>query len=273
MTNGGEVGTSGSERRALLLSLLAFGGVGIAFAIVNSTSVVADRARLGRPVAAWEPWTWELSSVAAFLAIAPAIMWASQRLRPPRASWPAAIGIHLLLTVPASLAHVALMSGLREAVYFVAGDDYRAGGGLLDVVLYEYRKDLITYAAIAFLPHVMSRLLNRPRPTGSEQHIEIRDGSRRFRVAPHEIDWAQAAGNYVELHGHFGSVLHRRTLATLAEELNGHGFARIHRSRIVRLSAVRAIETNASGDFSIKLASGETISGSRRYRSNLDAAP
>jgi DNA-binding LytR/AlgR family response regulator len=102
-----------------------------------------------------------------------------------------------------------------------------------------------------------------------EARIEVRDGSRTIRLAPADIEWAQAAGNYVELHGGFGTLLHRRTLAALELELAPHGFRRVHRSRLVRTSAVQAIETRQSGDFEIVLASGHRIVGSRRFRQGL----
>lgn len=88
-------------------------------------------------------------------------------------------------------------------------------------------------------------------------------------LAPAEIDWARAAGNYVELHGHFGSILDRRTLAALADELAPHGFVRIHRSRIVRTAAIRSLESKPSGDFDVTVGNGEVVGGSRRFRSNL----
>lgn len=273
MTSGDKQGANGvEERRARLAALLAYAPVGLAFAVVNAASEVDDRARMGRPVESWEPWAWELSSCAAFLLIAPLIFRASQRLRPPRLSWPAAGALFALLSVPASLAHVTLMVGLRHAVYGALGDSYSGPGNLAEVLLYEYRKDLITYAALLLLPHVAARLLDSRRGIGAAAkpyRIQVRDGSRTRWLAPGEIDWAQAAGNYVELRGAFGSVLDRRTLAALADELAPHGFARIHRSRIVRASAICTLDSKPSGDFDVTLANGDTVGGSRRYRSNL----
>lgn len=276
MTSGGVGVTNGTERRSRLLAWLIFAGVGLAFAVVNAVSVADERGRIGRPVESWQPWSWELTSLASFLIIAPAIIWLSQRLRPPRLAWPAAVGIHLLLTIPASLLHVAVMTAFRHAIYAALGDTYSGGGSMFDVLLYEYRKDLITYAALALLPHLTARLLIDPqrRPLGTTEHrLVVRDGTRRLRLMPREIDWAQAAGNYVELHGRFGTVLHRETLVAMEKELGPHGFARIHRRRIVRGAAVTAVDTNPSGDFEITLASGVKVSGSRRYRANLELKP
>jgi DNA-binding LytR/AlgR family response regulator len=116
---------------------------------------------------------------------------------------------------------------------------------------------------------LFERLVRTPPAIKERYRIEVRDGSRTRWLDPADVDWAQAAGNYVEIFGAFGTILHRRTLAALAEELKPHGFARIHRSRIVRKAAITATETRSSGDFDVILASGATIGGSRRYRDEL----
>ena len=99
--------------------------------------------------------------------------------------------------------------------------------------------------------------------------LEVRDGNRTIFLAPTDILWAEAAGNYVELHTVAGSLLHRATLASLERELAPNGFVRIHRSRLVRRDAVRAVEANASGDFEAVLGNGARVIGSRRYRDGL----
>ena len=86
--------------------------------------------------------------------------------------------------------------------------------------------------------------------------IEVRDGSRLVMLRPDEIDWVSAAGNYVELHGSFGSELARRTMADIEATLAPHGFVRVHRSRLVRRAAIAAIETRQSGDFDMMMRSG-----------------
>ncbi len=272
MTNGGESVTNGGERRAFLVAWLAFAVVAGLYAAVNAASVIADRASLGRAVPAWEPWSWEMTSFAAWLAVAPFVFAAAARFRPPRLGWLAAAAVHLLLSVLASLAHVGLMVGLRMTIYAAAGSAYRQPGSAMDILVYEYRKDLITYAILVGAFLLVRRLL-APAPgslIGEEGfRIEVRDGSRTAWLAPEDVEWAQAAGNYVELHGRFGSLLHRETLAALEEALAPRGFRRIHRSRIVRSSAVRSIETRPSGDFEVTLESGERLAGSRRFRGRL----
>jgi DNA-binding LytR/AlgR family response regulator len=265
VTNGGA-----GERRRWLYAWLAFFGIGLAFAIVNAASVIDERAALGRPVAAWQPWVWELTSLAAMLLFAPLVFAAAARFRPPRFGVPQALALHLGCSVIFSLAHVGLMLALRKLIYAAAGDTYDFAGPIGDVLVYEYRKDLITYAAAALTFLLIGRALGPTAPEAAQPfRIEVRDGSRTVWLAPEDVEWAQSAGNYVELHGPFGTLLHRETLASLEETLAPRGFRRIHRSRLVRAAAVRSVSTRPSGDFDVSLASGEQIAGSRRFRDRL----
>lgn len=271
MTSGGAAVTNGDERRARRIAWLVFAALGAALAAVDAASIVDERVRIGRPVEAWEPWLWEFSSLAGFLLVAPVVFRMAQRLRPPFLPWPAAFALHILLSGATSLAHVAIMLALRHSAYWVAGDVY-GGDPLPQMLVFEYRKDALTYVGLVLLPHVAARFLKAAPAAAearSEQRIEVRDGSRTVWLAPEDIEWAQAAGNYVELHGAFGSLLHRATLAALEAELEPFGFRRVHRSRIVRAAAVRAIAGRPSGDFEVTLASGETVAGSRRFRDRL----
>jgi DNA-binding LytR/AlgR family response regulator len=271
VTSGGSAGTSGDGWRGWWLPWLLFALVGGINAAINATSVIDDRARLGRPVATWEPWTWEMTSFCAWLMLAPLIFVAAVRLLRSRFGWATMLAAHAALSVLVSLAHVGLMMGARSAIYAALGGAYRFAGPLPELLLYEYRKDVFTYAILAVLATVARRLAApAPAPApGNGFRVEVRDGSRTSWLAPEDIDWAQAAGNYVELHGRFGTRLHRETLASLEAALAPHGFCRIHRSRLVRAAAVAEIATGPSGDFEVTLASGARLAGSRRYRTQL----
>lgn len=272
--NGWRPMTSGGRRiwRGGIVVLVAFVALDT---IVNATSVIDEYRRLGRDVPDWMPWTWEISSAIAWLAAMPLIALAALRLRPPRLSWRATLVAHLALTVPVSLLHVGLMVAMRKAVHALMGDGYRLGADLPAELLYEWRKDAVDYLtmaiAFALLDWVARRLEPPAAMPAAPARLEVRDGSRVTWLAPADILWAEAAGNYVELHTAQGSLLHRITLAALERELAPHGFARIHRSRLVRLAAVRSIATNPSGDFEAVLTNEARIAGSRRYRAALDA--
>lgn len=278
VTSGGDRGMSGKGGNQIWLrdprtiTALAYVGFGLLYMVVNSASLIDQRRALGRPIAQWQAWVLEGTSFAAWLALLPAILLTANRLA-PRPLLLTALG-HAVGCIVASLAHTALMAGLRIAAFMLAGDNYAPIEPWSNRLLFEARKDLITYVSIVVVFAAASRLVARPtviplQPGIEAPLIEVRDGSRVVMLNPREIDWVSSAGNYVELHGSFGSQLARRTMADLEAALTPHGFVRVHRSYLVRRSAIATTETRQSGDFDITLRSGAVINGSRRYRRNL----
>lgn len=278
MTSGGDRGPNGKRGTAVLLrspfaiTALAFAGFGLLYMAVNSVSLIDQRRALGQPIAQWQAWVLEGTSFAAWLALLPAMLLIADRL----ASRPLTLAVlgHASACFVASLAHTAVMGGLRYAAFTVAGEHYAPSEAWPERLLFEARKDVITYVSILSVFLLVRQLVARPKanlpsPIEGSALIEVRDGSRVVMLQPTEIDWVSSAGNYVELHGSFGSQLARRTMADLEAELKPHGFVRIHRSRLVRRAAITSIETKQSGDFDITLRAGAVISGSRRFRQNL----
>jgi len=242
--------------------------------VANAESMIADFAVAGVPETAWHIWLWELSSVAAWITVLPAIWWAVARLRPPRLRWSTALLVLVALSVPASLWHIAVMVGLRKLAYAAEGLPYAFFHRARSELLYEYRKDLVTFVQFASSCWVAIWLLARlpdddaaPAP----RLLEVSDGAVTHRVPIDEIEHIAAAGNYVEIawgQNSLRTLLHRATLESLGRDLGGD-FVRIHRSRLVRHAAIRRIETDRSGDFTVELKSGALLRGSRRYREAL----
>lgn len=251
VTSGWPSGTS-SGRRIWIGGIALLVGFTLLNLVVNAASQIDEYRRLGSPRPAWMPWTWETSSAIGWIAVMPMIAFAALRLRPPRLSWPATLAVQLALTVPVSLAHVGIMVVIRKAVHSLMGDWYRLLPNLSDALLYEWRKDAVNYLAMVVAFAAIDWLARRgdrepTKAAPAPYRIEVRDGTRTIFVAPADLLWAEAAGNYVELHTVDGILLYRSSLSALEHDLAPHGFARVHRSRIVRRGAVRAIDTNASG--------------------------
>ncbi|QIG81373.1 LytTR family DNA-binding domain-containing protein [Stakelama tenebrarum] len=264
-TSGGSRGTSGGWIAAVLFVALT-----AIHLVVNALSQRSDFD--SEP--AHHIWLWEASSALGWCLLAWPIWHAVALLRPPRAGWPAAVGAHLALSVAASAIHVAVMVALRKAVYAGWGETYVFADNLPASLIYEYRKDLLTYVQIAASFGLIRWIAeSRIVPIAREQTapapvLEIADGAVTHRVPVAEIDWAASAGNYVEIGRGERTLLHRSTLTALADRL-GEDFVRIHRGRLVRRAAVARIETDRSGDFTVTLAGGQTLRGSRRYRGGL----
>ncbi len=266
-TNGGIGGMNGAQRRLALGFAAGFAVILIAVTIANATSMLSDFAAAGIRETAAHVWTWQITSVVAWVAVIPAIWWMVAVVRPPRFTWPAIALVVAIGSVPASLSHVGLMIGLRKAIYALNGESYRFAGWIADPWMYEFRKDVGTYLQFAAIVAIVQWLIARAAtaPAGRSPTLAIVDGTVTHHVPVDEIDWITAAGNYVELRWRDRTLLHRATLSAVEERL-GPGFIRIHRGRLVRRAAIRRIETDRSGDFTVTLADGTSLRGSRRYR-------
>jgi two-component system, LytTR family, response regulator len=101
--------------------------------------------------------------------------------------------------------------------------------------------------------------------------IAVRSAGQVAFLKHIEIDWIEAADYYACLHTGAKAHLLRRTLAELDRELDPRLFCRIHRSAIVNLERVRALELNDDSDYRVVLENGTKLRLSRRYRKELQS--
>jgi two-component system LytT family response regulator len=116
---------------------------------------------------------------------------------------------------------------------------------------------------------VLERAKERLRTPGAGQRFLVKNGATLDLVKFSDIDWIEASDYYSTLHAAGRTHLLRRSLADLEALLAQHGFRRIHRSAIVNLERVRALEIRADGEYEVVLASAQRLRMSRRYRKSV----
>jgi len=84
-----------------------------------------------------------------------------------------------------------------------------------------------------------------------------------------DIDWIEAEDYYARLHLGATSLLIRRSLAELEQELDRESFCRIHRSAIVNTNRIRTMKLNSEGEYNVILENGKEVRLSRRYKKQL----
>lgn len=104
---------------------------------------------------------------------------------------------------------------------------------------------------------------------GHLKRFVVKDGARMTFVRVEEVEWIEAAGNYVRLHTPPKALLVRATLKALSGRLDPTRFARVHRTAIVNLDCVSRLESWSHGDYRVFLESGKELTLSRRYRKKL----
>jgi two-component system LytT family response regulator len=109
--------------------------------------------------------------------------------------------------------------------------------------------------------------LRRDQP--KTDRLVVKSGGRLFFLRTDEIDWIEAAGNYVRLHVGTTSHLLRETMNAIEGRLDPEKFFRIHRSRIVNMERIQEMQPWLNGEYAVLLRTGTRLTLSRGYREKL----
>jgi two-component system LytT family response regulator len=102
-----------------------------------------------------------------------------------------------------------------------------------------------------------------------DRRFTIRSGGRVVFLSLDEIDWVEAAANYVNLSVGGQSYRMREAIGRIAQRLDPRQFIRIHRSTIVNVQRIKALEPVNGGEYIVILKDGKELSCSRGYRASL----
>lgn len=250
----------------------------------NSVTTLIDLRRAHPDYPAWEPLVWEYSSNALMVALLPLLLTFDRRYPLRWDSWRHNLPRQLACTVVFSALHVGGMVLLRKLAFAAAGRSYEFGNWPL-YGAYEYLKDVRAYfsllAFIYFYRLLLLRLqgeaslLDAPDEGPPVESVErperflVRKLGKEFLIAANDIEWLEAAGNYVNLHlkGHLYPL--RSTMAAIETRLDPSRFRRVHRSYIINLDQLAQIEPLDTGDAQLLLHNGQRVPCSRKYRNAL----
>jgi len=117
----------------------------------------------------------------------------------------------------------------------------------------------------------LAAIVNDLRPPKARtDRFVVKSGGRIFFVRTGEIDWIEAAGNYVKLHVGNDSHLIRETMNAVEGKLSPDLFVRIHRCHIVNIEQVRELQPWFNGEYVVVLHNGTQLRLSRSYREKLE---
>lgn len=106
-------------------------------------------------------------------------------------------------------------------------------------------------------------------PAGFMTRFTARDGERFVIVRARDVDWIEAAANYVRLHVAARTFQLRSTIGDLEQRLDPAQFVRVHRSGIVNVDRIREIHPDTHGEYQVLLTTGASLRLSRGYRGRL----
>jgi two-component system LytT family response regulator len=118
---------------------------------------------------------------------------------------------------------------------------------------------------------ILSLLETIASPRRSLNRLAVRSAGKTTFVDVADIDWIEAAENYVQLHAGRAEHLVHVTMNTLEKSLDPEMFLRIHRSVIVNVRRIKELQPVMHGEFVITLANGVRLQSGRMYNERLKA--
>ena len=103
----------------------------------------------------------------------------------------------------------------------------------------------------------------------SGPRLAIKDGGTTTWVEQQEIEWIDAAGDYMCVHAGGETHIMRKTMKQLEQDLDCDLLQRIHRSTIVNVKHVKQMQSHINGEYFLTLDCGHIVKLSRTYKDKL----
>ena len=259
----------------------------ILFCVTLNTSLAHNFAGHGTP--GWKALVRALAFCLFWIIFVPLLWLLSKRFPFQRDNWKSALAIHfgVAMVVAVLIVPFRMAVDLIPGVGILSGDVlfkyYAATLPARSVILYGvflaasqaflfYGESLRQAELAAELRDKVARLVE-DQPTKAGEFAEsftLRESGRLFVVPVKQIDWIEAAGNYVSLHVNGRTHLLRETMNALEGKLDPTRFVRVNRSAIVHIDRVQELRTLGAGKLSVVLRPGAEIVLGRAGKQKLE---
>jgi two-component system LytT family response regulator len=164
-------------------------------------------------------------------------------------------------------------SAEAPAIVFVTAHDKHAVRafelGAADYLLKPFDRARVALAIARVRERRAAPISRAPTRPLFAKHFLASSGGKLIVIRAEDIEYLAAADNYVRLGTPDGTPLLRQTLKMMAEQLDPAEFVRVHRSYLVRLSAIFKLAPKVSGDYLLILRGGSRVPMSRNYRDDV----
>ncbi|GJL95765.1 MAG: hypothetical protein DHS20C05_21700 [Hyphococcus sp.] len=253
----------------------------LAFLSVDILSATTEAARNENQHQVSHFAIWQTTSVFIIVCFIPAIAWVTSRATPGQHPWRHVIATHIGASIVFSLIHVALMVALRKTIFLLfLGRTYTFSDNLARDLIYEYRKDVLTYTMVVFFITFGRQLAQQRREIAAAREdakkshrVTLKCGGRSIWLNAQDVHWVKSASNYVEVAANGKTHLARATLTAIERQLTDSGAKaiRVHRSYVINADHIQEVRPTGEGDVKIEMPDGVIVPGSRRYRDKLNA--
>src|SRR5258708_1894165 len=230
--------------------------------LISSTLLFRqDRRSAAPPSPGWRGVAASLSAGYVGGLLAPVVAGRGRRFQVDRANFGRHFFIHLGASLDLALLHVIAAVSLQDVFHVAAGQPFVFSDVLLDdFTLFYHWNVLISWAILAVVhaydyhrdlesrQSALAELERRVARPDVLERVLVEDAGRRGFVRTADIDWVEAAKNYVRLHIGERTYVLRSALAALEERLDARVFRRINRSALVNLDRIKELQPWFHGD-------------------------
>lgn len=236
------------------------------------------------------PFLW-LPTLAEFIVnyytwvfIAVIIYWLGRRYKVRRSNWAKTLPVHFTASVLLGVFHIGIITAmLKLCKYF----EYPSST-FFEIYLYTFLQlfhfEVLMYWVVlglcyGFDHYARNNAWEVSTGNGSENRnqferafickLPVKNNSQTLFLQTDQIDWIEAADNYVNIYAGKRSFLLREKISVLHEKLDPQHFQRIHRSTIVNLSRVEKLRRLEDGHLLVVLRNDKTLRVSRGWQQQL----
>ena len=209
----------------------------------------------------------QVSSAIAVLIMVPFLVHWMKLLPATLAAWPRLVIGHTVGCIFFAFGHYILMVAMRIFWYAINDRSYVWREPFVNNLIVEFQKDIKVYLGFVVLVSAYQyyRRTKSVDPQPHSDRLVVQSGTGTSVLRLEDIDYLEAARNYVAVHAGGREYVIRDTMTNLLKKLVAGRFQRTHRSFIVNLDKVREIRQVDAGQ-RIFLHSGAEVPLSRGYR-------
>lgn len=139
----------------------------------------------------------------------------------------------------------------------------------LQIALQKARKQIDNVQQGQVDERLISLLNNLKEEKEYPDRLVLKSSGRIYFIKVVDIDWIEAAGNYVNIHVGKKSHMLRETMNGIENKLPPDKFLRIHRSSVVNIDSIKELNPLFSGDYLVTLQDDTELTLSRNYHDRL----
>ena len=167
----------------------------------------------------------------------------------------------------------ALEPELPRVIFITAYDEYALMAfevHAVDYLLKPFSKDRLEKAVSRLfegpaspMPRAREIAAERPPSMLPSPRIVVREGGTVTVIAPEDVDYISAEGDYVSIHAYGRAHLKLDTISAMDAMLSKGSFVRVHRSTLVNLARLDRVDTSSTEGKDAVLKDGTRLAVSR----------